>query len=116
MGSAGLARHQWRKHGRCAGLPPAAYFALAREAYAAVTRPDVFRRLGEDVRLPAAVVEEAWLEANPALKADMLTVTCREGYVQEVRICLTKGLVPRQCGADAVRDCTLDGALLPAIP
>mgnify|MGYP006278551507 FL=1 len=116
MGSAGLAWYQWQKHGRCAGLPAAEYFALSREAYGAVTRPDVFRRLGEDVRLPASVVEEAWLEANPELKADMLTVTCRDGYVQEVRICLTKGLVPRHCGADVVRDCTLERALLPAIP
>jgi ribonuclease T2 len=45
----------------------------------------------------------------------MLTVQCKDGYVQEVRICLTKGLVPRHCGADAVRDCTLDRALMPAI-
>ena len=115
MGSSGLAWYQWKKHGRCAGLHPRDYFALAREAFGSVTRPEVFRRLTEDVRLPASVVEEAWLEANPRLKPDMLTVTCKEGYVQEVRICLTKGLVPRHCGADAVRDCTLRDALLPAI-
>jgi ribonuclease T2 len=45
----------------------------------------------------------------------MLTVTCRDGFVQEVRICLTKALVPRYCGADVARDCTLGDALLPAI-
>ena len=116
MGSDGLARYQWRKHGRCAGLPAEEYFALSREAYQSVTRPQVFRQLGEDVRLPASVVEEAWLEANPGLAPDMLTVTCRDGYVQEVRICLSKALAPRRCGADVVRDCALEGALLPAIP
>jgi len=115
MGSGGLAWYQWRKHGRCAGLRADAYFALARDAYESVARPDVFRRLERDVRLPASVVEEAWLQANPGLAPDMLTVTCRSGYVQEVRICLTKGLVPRHCGADVVRDCALGDALLPAI-
>ena len=115
MGAGGLAWYQWKKHGRCAGLHPRDYFALAREAWGSVTRPPVFRRLPEDVRLPAAVVEEAWLEANPTLKPDMLTVTCRDGHVQEVRLCLSKALVPRHCGPDVVRDCTLEDALLPAI-
>ncbi|MEM9249770.1 MAG: ribonuclease T2 [Pseudomonadota bacterium] len=115
MGSGGLAWHQWKKHGRCAGLPPEAYFGLSREAFGSVVRPEVFRKLERDVRLPASVVEEAWIEANPRLQPDMLTVTCRDGYVQEVRICLSKGLVPRACGADVVRDCTLERALLPAI-
>lgn len=115
MGSGGLAWYQWQKHGRCAGLHPRDYFDLAREAYGAVTRPPVFRALTEDIRLPASVVEEAWLEANPGLRPDMLTVTCRAGHIQEVRICLSKSLVPRYCSADVVRDCTLEGALLPAI-
>ncbi|MEM1428152.1 MAG: ribonuclease T2 [Pseudomonadota bacterium] len=115
MGSGGLAWYQWKKHGRCAGLPPATYFDLAREAFQSVERPPVFRQLEKDVRLPASVVEEAWLEANPDLKPDMLTVRCKEGYVQEVRVCLTKALVPRYCSADVVRDCALDRALFPAI-
>ncbi len=34
MGSGGSAWHQWNKHGRCSGLSPDDYFALAREAYA----------------------------------------------------------------------------------
>lgn len=112
MGSSGLAWHQWRKHGVCSGLSSDDYYALSRLAYEAVTRPDVLRRLDREVRLPAAVIEEAFLEANPDLEADMLTVTCRAGRVQEVRICLTRGLEPRICGDDVVRDCTLGAALL----
>jgi ribonuclease T2 len=65
--------------------------------------------------LPAAVVEEAWLAANPGLTADMLTVTCRDGHVQEVRICLTTDLAPRDCAPDVRRDCSLEAARLPAI-
>lgn len=112
MGSAGLAWHQWRKHGRCSGLGPADYFALSREAWARVARPAVFARLDAAVRLPASVVEEAFLEANPLLGADGVTVECRDGRVREVRVCLTRGLEPRACGRDVRRDCGLRDALL----
>jgi ribonuclease T2 len=111
MGTSGLAWHQWRKHGRCTGLPPEAYFALSREAYGRVTLPDVFMRLDRSVRLPASVVEEAFLAENPDWEADTVTITCREGRIQEARICLTRDLYPRPCGADAVRDCRMGDAL-----
>ena len=106
MGSSGLAWHQWNKHGRCSGLSAAEYFAASRRAYDSITRPEVFRRLLKPVRLPATVVEEAFLADNPELEADMITVTCKRKFFQEVRICLTRDLQPRQCGADVSRDCT----------
>ena len=112
MGTSGLAWHQWRKHGRCSGLSSADYFDLSRTAYEAVVRPDVFRRLLRTVRLPALVVEEAFLEVNPDLNASGLTVTCKSGHVQEVRICLTKDIRPRECGADVRRDCVIDNAIM----
>ncbi|MBS8227021.1 ribonuclease T2 family protein [Vannielia litorea] len=110
MGTSGLAWYQWKKHGRCAGLPATDYFALAREAYGAVVRPEVFRKLKDPITLPASVVEEAWLKDNPGLGPDMLTVTCKAGRIQEVRICLTKDLTPRDCGVDVVRDCRMRDA------
>ncbi len=113
MGSSGLAWHQWKKHGRCSGLSAADYYALSREAYAAITRPDIFQRLPRDMTLPPDVVEAAFLEANPTLTADGVTVTCRDGMVQEVRVCLTKTLEPRTCGADVVRDCPAKTITMP---
>lgn len=112
MGSSGLAFHQWRKHGTCSGLDAARYFEMSRAAYEAVRRPAAIRDLGREVTLPARVVEEAFLEVNPELEADGLSVTCRAGRIQEVRICLTRALEPRRCGDDVVRDCTLERALL----
>ena len=112
MGSPGLAWHQWRKHGRCTGLPPEDYFALSRAAVASVAVPDVFARLDRAVRLPASVVEDAFLEANPDWERDMVTITCREGRIQEARVCLTTDLEPRPCGADVVRDCRMRDAVL----
>lgn len=111
MGSSGLAWHQWRKHGVCSGLSSDNYFALSRLAYSRVNRPELLRQVDQDYRLPASVIEEAFLEANPDLSADMLTVTCRDGRIQEVRICLTRQLEPRECAADVRRDCTMQDAL-----
>jgi ribonuclease T2 len=112
MGSPGLAWHQWKKHGTCSGLSAADYFALARQAWEAVARPAVLRSLDDPVRLPASVVEAAFLRANPGWEHDMLTITCRAGRIQEARLCLSRSLDPVPCGRDVVRDCTLRDALL----
>ncbi|MCB1363773.1 MAG: ribonuclease T2 [Rhodobacteraceae bacterium] len=111
MGSPGLAWHQWKKHGTCSGLSPDAYFALARRAYGRVRRPEVLRRLQRPVRLPASVIEEAFLQANPGWSRDMLTITCKEGRIAEARLCLSRGLEPLPCGSDMVRDCPLKDAV-----
>ncbi len=111
MGSGGLAWHQWKKHGSCSGLSAEEYFSLSREAYGRVTRPEVLRRLDEPVTLPATVIEDAFLQANPGLEPDMLTITCRAGRIQEARLCLSRDLDPVPCGSDVVRDCSLDNAL-----
>ncbi|QYZ69902.1 ribonuclease T2 family protein [Neotabrizicola shimadae] len=112
MGGAGLAWYQWKKHGRCSGLDPQDYFALMRRAYDSVTLPPVFQRLAQEVELPASVVEDAFLEVNPGLSRDQITVTCDDGMIQEVRLCLTRDLEPRRCGADVIRDCRLKDAVM----
>ena len=111
FGSSGLAWHQWRKHGVCTGLSARDYYRLSQLAYDQITRPELLRTLDRTVRLPAAVIEEAFLEANPDLSADMLTVTCRQNRIQEVRVCLTRDLIPRTCAPDVGRDCQMDDAL-----
>ena len=111
MGSGGLAWHQWKKHGRCSGLASDDYFALSRLAYERVTRPAILRRLDRTVTVDPSVIEEAFIEANPGIAPDMLTVTCSAGHIQEVRLCLTRELEPRRCGADVVRDCTRPAVL-----
>ncbi|MBR9862351.1 MAG: ribonuclease T2 [Rhodobacteraceae bacterium] len=112
MGTGGLAWHQWKKHGTCTGLGAEDYFALSRVAYARVNRPEILRKLDKTIALPARVIEDAFLESNPGLKADQITVTCKSNHIQEVRICLTRDLKPRRCGADVLRDCTATNAVL----
>lgn len=112
MGSDGAAWHQWKKHGRCTGKTAADYYALARQAYESIAIPPVFALLARDLRLPAAVVEDAFLEANPGLRRDTITITCAKGRIAEARICLTQDLHPRRCGADVIRDCQMTDALM----
>ena len=115
MGTSGLAWHQWKKHGVCSGLSARDYYDLSREAYGRVKRPEVFRNLDREVKLPASVVEEAFLKANPEMEPDGITITCRQGYIQEARICLSRDLSPVPCGQDVVRDCKARDALFTPI-
>jgi ribonuclease T2 len=113
MGTSGLAWYQWKKHGRCAGLPPEDYFALAREAYGPCgpARTCSCASTG-----PCASRHRSWRRrssrTNPDWEPDTVTITCRSDRIQEARICLTKDLDPRPCGADVVRDCRMRDALL----
>ena len=110
MGSSGLAWHQWKKHGTCTDLTAQDYYALSRAAYGKVNRPEILRRLTKTVRIAPSVIEEVFLQSNPQLEPDQITVTCKANHIQETRICLTRDLEPRRCGADVIRDCTQKNA------
>ncbi len=115
FGGAGSAFYQWKKHGRCAGLSASAYYDTARQAMGSITLPPVFAGLTKDIKLPASVVEDAFLEANPGMARDQITITCSDGMIQEARICLTKDLEPRRCGDDTIRDCRMKDAVMEAV-
>ena len=111
MGTSDLAWHQWKKHGTCSGLSERDYYALSREAYGKINRPALFRKLKEPVKVPAKVIEEAFLKENPSLKANTLTITCKQGRIQEARVCFSKALDPVPCGRDTIKDCSMTNAL-----
>lgn len=113
MGSSGLAWYQWKKHGRCSGLAAKDYFALMREAAKRISIPDALSAVPRDVNLPSKVIEDAFIEANPGMKPQGITVACHQKALQEVRICLTRDLQPRACAADSQRDCA-GSFLMPA--
>lgn len=110
MGTSGLAWHQWNKHGVCSGLSAADYYTLSRKAYEKVVRPQIFRRLTETVTLPASLIEEAFVRDNSGLHPNAITITCKQGFIQETRICMTRDLEYRNCGQDVIRDCSLGNA------
>jgi ribonuclease T2 len=112
MGGAGLAFYQWKKHGRCSGLSPVDYYRTVRVAYQRVKIPDLFQDVSKRLGVPASVIEAAFLEANPGLSRDQITITCKDGRIEEARICLTPDLDFRRCGDDVIRDCRLSKAVL----
>ena len=116
MGTEGLVRYQWEKHGTCSGLEAPVFFDRARSAYEATALPQAHRKITQLQRLAAAEIEQAFLAANPQLDADQITVSCKEQQIQEVRVCLSKDLTPRACGRDVSRECTLKNAEFHPIP
>jgi ribonuclease T2 len=97
MPSEGLARHAWRKHGSCSGLPPSQYFASVAKVYSRIEIPAAFQAPTSDVESGALDIERAFAAANPGLRTDMTTVDCGRGQdgrtvLEEIRICLTKDL------------------------
>jgi len=115
-GAAGPAWHQWNKHGRCTGLGAAAYYALTREALARLVLPEVFATIHTPQSVAPAVVEAAFIEANPGMTPDMMITTCRHDAIVELRLCLTRGLEPRPCDPELIRrECALTAARLEAL-
>lgn len=114
MPSAGLIRHQWRKHGSCAGLNQHDYFEVLRAAWERVAVPVEYRQVSAVLEIDPDDVEEAFLSANPGLPEDGIAVSCDRRYLREVRLCLTKSLEFRSCEEVDRRECRLPAALLPA--
>jgi ribonuclease T2 len=102
-----LARYEWRKHGSCSGLGPTGYFALAAQAFGKIKQPATFAVEGEPDRVAPLEIERAFSDANAGLTPDKMSVQCRKGLFQEIRICLSKDLrsfVPcPEVDADACR-------------
>lgn len=115
MPSAGLIRHQWRKHGSCSGLAQDDYFAVLRAARETVAIPAEFRHLDAYRTLDPDDAEAAFLKANPSLPRDAVAVTCDRRYLREVRICMTKELEFRSCPEVDRRDCRLAKVVMPPV-
>jgi ribonuclease T2 len=88
----GLARYQWRKHGTCSGKSPTDYFADVRAARDKIVIPAALKQPKDNQTWTALDLERAFVAANPGLRVDMMSVSCRRDTLQEVRICLGKDL------------------------
>lgn len=113
MPSHSLVFHEWRKHGTCSGLEPEAYFDLTREAFEKIAIPGAFATLDRRGRASPETVEKAFRLANPGLKKDGMAVTCANGDLEEVRICLTKDLEFRSCDGVDRTGCRADSLDVP---
>lgn len=102
MGSSGLAAHQWRKHGTCSGRGPTEYFSDTRKAFEKLHFPERLLPREATRMSPDAILTE-FTKANPEVGADMAVLTCRDGLLHEIRLCLTDELTPKPCDSRTLR-------------
>jgi ribonuclease T2 len=114
MPSPGLVGGQWRKHGSCSGLSQSAYLEKIRQAYERVDIPDGFEDATRRQVLSARDVEQAFVAVNPGLSANGIAVSCKNGRVSEVRICLTHGLEFRRCENVDRKGCRASRLVMPS--
>lgn len=100
MPSSRLVIHEYRKHGTCSGLTPEGYYGLSRRLYNSVKIPQRFVMPNDDFTVSPDAVVRAFVDANPALKPDMIGVACGGpgNRLREVRICFSRNGEPTRCG------------------
>jgi ribonuclease T2 len=107
--------NEWDKHGTCSGLSPNAYFETVRKARALVKIPEAYLEPGEPLTVTPEEVEEAFVQANPELTRDAISVTCDSRRLGEVRICLAKDFRFRACPEIDARACRRDQVVMPPV-
>jgi ribonuclease T2 len=116
MPSPHLIEHEWETHGACTGLDPHGYFELADRAFASVKVPSMLATPQKPPAISAAEVVKSFVEANPGMSDDMISITCHDGFeLSEVRVCLNKdSLTPQPCGGRVRNSCRMGMLKIPA--
>jgi ribonuclease T2 len=116
MPSRHLIEHEWETHGACTGLDPHGYFDLADRAFASVNVPAALAAPQRPPAISAGEVVQDFLQANPGMNENMISVSCHDGYeLTEVRVCLNKdSLAPQACGGRVRNSCRMGTLKIPA--
>lgn len=115
MPAPGLIFHEWDRHGTCAGLSPNAYFETIRKARAIVKIPPQYLELPAALTVTPDEVETAFINANPGLKPDSISVSCGSRRLNDVKICMTRDLQFRGCEEIERRACRRDKLVMPPV-
>jgi ribonuclease T2 len=113
MPDAGLVAHEWSTHGTCSGLDAEIYFKLLRQAFTSVKVPEKLTAPQQSFSLPPQDIKSAFVQSNPNLSAEDMTVSCGNNYLTAVSICITKDLKPTAC--QNLRDCRANVVRVPPI-
>jgi ribonuclease T2 len=97
--SAQLLQHEYAKHGTCMGISPTAYFERSTRLYGRLRYPDM-NALSRRRGLTVGQFAQAFARANPGLTPAMFRVTTtRDGWLDEVWLCLDTRFAYRACPA-----------------
>lgn len=95
--SATLAMRQWAKHGSCFVDTPDRYFRITRILHRNLRWPDLDRLSRQD-GLTAGDIREAWTQANPIWRREMIAVKLNDrGWLEEIRLCYGRDWMPGPC-------------------
>ncbi|PXA83319.1 ribonuclease T [Nostoc sp. 3335mG] len=96
-----LLQHEWAKHGSCMTSDPVAYFRMEDGIYNDIHAPDM-ANLAHRRGMTAGQFQSAFAAANPGMRADMMRLNLnKNGWLEEVWICLGLDRKPRTCPATA---------------
>jgi len=119
MPSNNLIIHEWKKHGVCSGQKAQKYFALTRKIFAGIRIPPRFRKPAAYIQTTPQELKNAFLSANPQLKANMISVQCGarkdRATLRSLRVCYDKDMKPRPCGINERRACRARTLTLPPV-
>lgn len=116
-----LIGHEWRKHGTCSGLAPAAYFALSERLKTQLVIPTAYRQPAAPVRTTHREFYSAFKGVNANLPADSVLPFCSGGgrFLREIHACSDKGGRARSCSPGHVKrsysSCGQDSFLLQSV-
>ena len=82
---------------------PRAIFRVARELYERVSVPARFLAPDANRLLSPDEIEREFLGANPWLKPDMISISCRGANLLDIRVCFGRDLSPRNAGSTRIR-------------
>lgn len=105
MIGSGLRQHEWDKHGSCVTSRQDEYFGKINRAVAA---------FGLAPSLPGGSVERirvSDLKRNWPVPPQSITVRCKGRRLDEVRLCLDKGLAPMPCPEAQVKSDNCPGTV-----
>ncbi len=114
MPDAGLVAHEWRTHGTCSGLDAEHYFQLLRLAYNSIKIPARFENVRQKFSIKPDELKREFVQANPKLSAEDMTVGCGNNYLTAISVCMSKDLKPIAC--QNLRDCRANVIRVPRIP
>jgi ribonuclease T2 len=112
MYSPGLIQHEWATHGICTGLNPFAYFSSVLQVRAAVQIPVQITSIENQITAGPQLIERQFAEANPSFPKTAFRTSCSNRTFQEMRICFTRDLKPRECSV-AVAECKSPAIVIP---
>jgi len=108
-----LVAHEWAKHGTCSGLDADDYFKTVRQAFTSIHVPAKFSGTSQQLLIAPADVKDAFVEANPQLRAQDMTVSCGNNYLTAVSVCMGKDLKAVAC--QNLKDCRANKVKVPPV-